>query len=45
MTVVGTVSYEAPTVAFLWYNVIGAVTVLTVGAIVSVVRPVAHVER
>ena len=39
MTVVGAVSYNAPTVAFLWYNVIGAVTVLVVGAMLSVLRP------
>lgn len=43
MAVVGAVSYNAPTVAFLWYNVIGAVTVLTVGAMLSVRRPSARV--
>lgn len=31
MAVVGAVNYGAPSVAFLWYNVIGAVTVVTVG--------------
>lgn len=31
MAAVGAVNFGAPTVAFLWYNVIGAVTVVTVG--------------
>lgn len=31
MAAVGAVNYGAPSVAFLWYNVIGAVTVVTVG--------------
>ena len=35
MTVVGSVSYLAPSVAFLWYNVIGAVTVVVVGMLFS----------
>jgi SSS family transporter len=35
MTVVATVSYRAPQVSFLWYNVIGAVTVVAVGAALS----------
>ncbi len=35
MLTVGAVSYGAPTVAFLWYNVIGAVTVVLVGSVLS----------
>jgi SSS family transporter len=35
MVTVGTVSYTAPSVAFLWYNVIGAVTVVVAGALIS----------
>ncbi len=33
MTVVGAVNYGAPSVAFLWHNVVGAVTVVTVGVL------------
>jgi hypothetical protein len=29
------VSFEAPEVSFLWYNVIGAVTVVAVGLVLS----------
>ncbi len=36
MATVGAVSYGAPTVAFLWYNVIGAITVVVVGAVLSI---------
>jgi hypothetical protein len=35
MTAVGAVSYGAPRVAFLWYNVIGAVVVVVVGLLLS----------
>jgi len=35
MTAVGTVSFRAPQVAFLWLNVVGAVTVVVVGALLS----------
>lgn len=35
MTAVGAVSFGAPTVSFLWHNVIGAVTVLVVGGVLS----------
>ena len=35
MATVGAVSYLAPSVAFLWHNVIGAVTVVTVGMVLS----------
>lgn len=35
MTVVGIVNFGAPSVAFLWHNVIGALTVVIVGMIVS----------
>ena len=37
MTAVGSVSFGAPSVAFLWLNVVGAVTVVVVGSAVSVV--------
>jgi hypothetical protein len=36
MTVVGTVSFGAPQVAFLWQNVIGAVVVVAVGMTLSI---------
>jgi Na+/proline symporter len=36
MTVVGAVSFGAPDVSFLWYNVIGALTVVAVGLALSV---------
>jgi solute:Na+ symporter, SSS family len=40
MSVVGAVNFGAPSVAFLWHNVIGAVTVVIVGMIISAVsRP------
>ena len=39
MVAVGTVSFGAPEVSFLWYNVIGAVTVLAVGMALSVGGP------
>ncbi|HEX8946442.1 MAG TPA: hypothetical protein VF785_25115, partial [Gemmatimonadaceae bacterium] len=35
MTVVGIVNFGAPSVAFLWHNVIGALTVVIVGMIAS----------
>ncbi len=35
MATVAAVSYSAPEVSFLWYNVIGAVTVVAVGALLS----------
>lgn len=35
MLVVGSVSFGAPSVSFLWHNVIGAVTVLLVGSALS----------
>jgi hypothetical protein len=37
MTVVGVVSRAAPSIAFLWYNVIGAATVVLVGCVLSLV--------
>ncbi len=37
MTTVGAVNFGAPKVAFLWHNVIGAVVVVVVGVIVSLV--------
>jgi SSS family solute:Na+ symporter len=38
MSAVGAVSFLAPSVAFLWLNVVGAVAVLLVGMLLSVVR-------
>lgn len=39
MTAVGATSFGAPQVAFLWYNVIGAGTVLIVGLMISMTAP------
>ncbi|CAN5634156.1 hypothetical protein BH23GEM9_BH23GEM9_05940 [soil metagenome] len=39
MAVVASVSVYAPSISFLWHNVIGAATVLTVGLLVSFVSP------
>jgi len=39
MTAVGLVSFTAPQVAFLWYNVIGAVVVVIVGVALSMGAP------
>ncbi len=39
MGAVASVHFGLPEVAFLWHNVIGAVTVVTVGVLVSVVSP------
>jgi SSS family solute:Na+ symporter len=36
MAAVGAVSFGAPQVAFLWYNVVGAVTVVVVGMALSI---------
>jgi hypothetical protein len=36
MAAVGAVNFGAPSVSFLWHNVIGAVTVVIVGTIISV---------
>jgi solute:Na+ symporter, SSS family len=38
MVVVGVVNFSAPAVSFLWHNVIGALTVLLVGGLLSAVR-------
>jgi SSS family transporter len=35
MTVVGAVNFGAPKVSFLWHNVIGAVTVVVIGVLIS----------
>ena len=35
MVTVGAVSFGAPQVSFLWYNVAGAVTVVAVGSVLS----------
>ena len=37
MSVVGAVNFGAPSVAFLWHNVIGAVTVVVVGMLISAI--------
>ena len=37
MLTVGAVNRSAPTVAFLWYNVIGAVTVVVMGLLISAI--------
>ena len=39
MSTVAAVTFGAPQVSFLWHNVIGAVTVVAVGALLSVVVP------
>ena len=44
MTVVGAVSFGAPEVSFLWYNVIGAVTVFAVGMLLSGGGPVKQTD-
>ena len=40
MTAVGIVNFGRPDVAFLWHNVIGAVTVVIVGLVLSAIVPV-----
>jgi Na+/proline symporter len=39
MITVGIVNFGAPSVSFLWHNVIGAVTVVIVGSAISAVGP------
>jgi SSS family transporter len=39
MVAVGAVNFGAPTVSFLWHNVVGAVTVVVVGTILSASSP------
>ena len=39
MTAVGAVSFGMPEVSFLWHNVVGAVTVVVVGSLLSVAMP------
>ncbi len=39
MTAVGAVSFGLPEVSFLWHNVVGAVTVVVVGMLLSFVAP------
>ena len=43
MLAVGAVSFGAPQVAFLWYNVIGAVVVVVVGIVLSMGQGVPQV--
>ena len=35
MAAVAAVSFGAPTISFLWHNVVGAVTVVVIGLVVS----------
>jgi len=44
MSVVAVVNFGAPSVSFLWHNVIGAVTVVVVGGILSLGRRAAVAE-
>ena len=37
MTAVGAVSFGLPSVSFLWHNVVGAVTVVVVGSLISLI--------
>jgi hypothetical protein len=37
MAAIAAVSFGAPTVAYLWYNVIGAVVVVAVGVLLSAI--------
>jgi len=39
MSAVAAVSFGAPSVSFLWHNVIGAITVLLVGTVLSTGAP------
>jgi Na+/proline symporter len=39
MGTVAAVTFGAPSVSFLWHNLIGAVTVVGVGSVISMVRP------
>jgi SSS family transporter len=41
MGVVAAVTFGAPSVSFLWHNVIGAVAVVAVGSLISAIRPAA----
>jgi Na+/proline symporter len=45
MSAVAAVSFGAPSVSFLWHNVIGAVTVLAVGTLLSVGTPAPQTQR
>ncbi|HTE45687.1 MAG TPA: sodium:solute symporter [Gemmatimonadaceae bacterium] len=45
MAAVGAVNFGAPSVSFLWHNVIGAVTVLVVGLLVSTFSPAPASDR
>jgi hypothetical protein len=39
MGAVASVSFGLPEISFLWHNVIGAVTVLVVGVVLSAIAP------
>jgi len=43
MVAVGSVSFGAPKVSFLWHNVIGALVVVVVGSLISLLDPKATV--
>jgi len=45
MSTVGAVSYLAPQVAFLWYNVIGAVAVVATGVAISMLVPARNAAK
>jgi hypothetical protein len=42
MSAVGSVIVFAPQVSFLWHNVVGAVTVVAAGALISALMPPAR---
>ncbi len=44
MVAVGAVNFGAPSVSYLWHNVVGAVVVVIVGLAVSMLRPARPVE-
>jgi hypothetical protein len=45
MATVAAVSFGAPSISFLWHNVIGALTVVAVGLLLSSGRPAAATAR
>jgi hypothetical protein len=45
MSAVATVSFRAPQISFLWHNVLGALTVVVVGVLLSLLIPGRAAER
>jgi len=45
MATVGLISWQVPSIAFLWHNVTGAVTVVTVGMLFSLMAPTPESAR